>query len=32
MTVREIAATLRFHDAYHFSRLFQAKTGHCPTK
>jgi transcriptional regulator GlxA family with amidase domain len=32
MTVREIAATLRFHDAYHFSRLFKAKTGHCPTE
>lgn len=32
MTVKEIAFALHFHDAYHFSKLFKAKTGHCPTE
>jgi AraC-like DNA-binding protein len=32
MTVNEIAIALHFHDAYHFSRLFKAKTGHSPTE
>ena len=32
MTVKEVAVALHFHDAYHFSKLFKAKTGHCPTE
>ena len=32
MTVTEIASALHFHDAYHFSKLFKAKIGHCPSE
>jgi transcriptional regulator GlxA family with amidase domain len=32
MTEKEVTVALHFHDAYHFSKLFKANTGHCPSE
>jgi AraC-like DNA-binding protein len=31
LTIKDVAAFLHFDDAYHFSKTFKAKTGHCPS-
>jgi transcriptional regulator GlxA family with amidase domain len=31
LAIKDIAAALQFDDAYHFSKVFKARTGRCPS-